>query len=370
MDFALSDEQQVVADLAEQIFAGQASVDRLKEAERGTGWDLRLWGELAAANIVGLCLPESAGGSGLGPVELLLLCEAQGRHVAPVPLLQTAVAGAALAEFGVPGAHDALLAAAVAGEAVLTTALGSGGANDPLVPGVEATATDGGWRLVGTKPAVPYGADAAAVVVPARTASGGSVVAVVPAGADGVRYERERTTSHQSAATLHLDTEVPASAVLGTPGDESAEVTRWLFDHTVVATCGLQVGVAEGALAPTSSHVSERQQFGRPLSAFQAVTQRAADAWITTEAVRVTAYNAAWRLAAGLDARRDVAVAAFWASEGAQQVVTATQHLHGGIGADVDYPVHRYFLWGTHHAAVLGSASSHLARLGRLLAQS
>jgi 3-oxocholest-4-en-26-oyl-CoA dehydrogenase beta subunit len=370
MNFDLSDEQQVIADLAEQIFAGQASIDRRKQAEQGDGWDRRLWEELAAANLVGLCLPETAGGSGMGPVELLLTCEAQGRHVAPVPLLVTAVTGAAIAEFGLPGVHDQLLAHAVAGDAVLTTALGSPGSNDPLVPGVLATPSGDGWRLVGTKPAVPYGAEAAAVVVPARTADGGSVVAVVAAGADGVRVEPERTTNHQPAATLHLDTVVPATAVLGTPGDDTAEVTRWLFEHSVVATCGLQIGVAEGALALTAQHVSDRQQFGRPLAAFQAVTQRAADAWITTEAVRVTAYNAAWRLAAGLDARRDVAVAAFWATEGAQHVVTATQHLHGGIGADVDYPVHRYFLWGIQHATMLGAASSHLARLGRLLSQS
>jgi 3-oxocholest-4-en-26-oyl-CoA dehydrogenase beta subunit len=115
--------------------------------------------------------------------------------------------------------------------------------------------------------------------------------------------------------------------------------------------------------------LSSRRQFGKPLAAFQATTQRAADGYITTEAMRVTALNAAWRLAEGFDARRDVSVAAYWASEGAQQVVTAAQHLHGGIGADVDYPVHRYFLWGIQLASVLGSASAHLARLGNLIAR-
>jgi alkylation response protein AidB-like acyl-CoA dehydrogenase len=155
--------------------------------------------------------------------------------------------------------------------------------------------------------------------------------------------------------------------LLGGSDSDGAEQVRWLFERALTLGCATQLGVAQGALALTAEHVSQREQFGKPLSTFQAVTQRAADAYITTEALRVTTLNAAWRLSEGLDARRDVLVAAYWASEGTQQVVTACQHLHGGIGADVDYPVHRYFLWGIQTATALGSASSHLARLGQLI---
>lgn len=370
MNFDLSEEQQVVADLATQVFGGEISVERLKVAERGGGWDPELWSSLAAANLLGLCLPEQAGGSGMGMVELSLLAESQARHLAPVPLVPTIVAAMALAEFGTPaapGAFDELLSAVVTGEAVLTTALAEPGANDPLLPATTATPDGDGWRLVGTKPAVPYGAEATAVVVPARLPDGSAIVALVRTDAPGLDVVPERTTNHQPAATLHLDVTVAPGDVVGPAGDETAEVTRWLFEHTLAAICAQQLGVAEGALAMTAEHVSTREQFGRPLSAFQAVAQRAADAWITTEALRVTSLNAAWRLAEGLDARRDVAVAAFWATDGAHRVVTAAQHLHGGIGADIDYPVHRYYLWGTQNAGVLGAASPHLARLGKLL---
>jgi alkylation response protein AidB-like acyl-CoA dehydrogenase len=136
----------------------------------------------------------------------------------------------------------------------------------------------------------------------------------------------------------------------------------------LVALCGVHLGVAEGSLALTAQHLGTRHQFGRPLSAFQAVGQRAADAYITTEALRVTTLNAAWRLAEGLPARRDVLIAAYWASEGGQQITLAGQHLHGGIGADIDFPVHRHFLWSSQLANTLGTASSHLARLGELIA--
>lgn len=370
MNFDLSEEQQVVADLAGQLFAGKVSVESLKAAERGAGWDPTLWADLAEANLTGLCLPETNGGSGLGMLELALLARAQARHLAPVPLVPTTVAAMALAEFGTPaapGAADDLLAGVIAGTAVLTTALAEPGANDPLQPATTATPDGDGWRLVGTKPAVPYGAEAAAVLVPAALPDGRTLVAVVRTGTAGLQIAPERTTNHQPAATLHLDVAVTPADVVGPPGDDAHEVVRWLFEHTLAALCALQLGAAEGALAMTAEHVSAREQFGRPLSAFQAVTQRAADAWITTEALRVTTLNAAWRLGEGIDARRDVAVAAFWATDGAQRVVTAAQHLHGGIGADVDYPVHRYYLWGTQNASVLGSASPHLARLGRLL---
>jgi acyl-CoA dehydrogenase len=371
VNFDLTEDQQVISDLAEQILNGRMSVDRLKAAERGSGWDPDVWAALAEANLVSLCLPDHLGGSGMGAIELALVAEAQGRNLAPVPLVPTVVTAMAIAEFTDPGTHDDLLAGVADGSVLVTSALASSGVNDPLVPGVRATPTaDGGWRLEGTKPAVPYGAESAAVAVPAQLADGTSLVALVRTDAPGVTVDAETTTNHQPAASITLATEVHSTDVLGAAGDEAAEVTRWLYEHTVAAMCSVQVGVAEGALAMTAAHVSDRQQFGRPLSAFQAVTQRAADAWITTEAMRVTSRNAAWRLGAGLDARRDVSVAAWWATDGGQKVVTACQHLHGGIGADVDYPVHRYFLWGVQNGTTLGAASAHLARLGGLLARS
>ncbi|NCZ70081.1 MAG: acyl-CoA dehydrogenase [Actinobacteria bacterium] len=285
MNFDLSEEQQVIKDLALQIFAGQATVERVKAVEKGDGFDRDLWDQLASSGIQALCVPEEFGGSGFGAVELSLALMGQGRHVAPVPLWTSGVAALALADFGSSSQQSALLPGIATGATVVAIALAEQGANDVMRPTV-------------------------------------------------VR-----------------------------------EALRSLYEHSLAALAAIQVGVAEGSLALTATHLSGRTQFGKPLSAFQATTQRAADGYITTEAMRVTALNAAWRLSEGFDARRDVAVAAYWASEGAQQVVTAAQHLHGGIGADIDYPVHRYFLWGIQLASVLGSASSHLSRLGNLIAR-
>jgi len=130
----------------------------------------------------------------------------------------------------------------------------------------------------------------------------------------------------------------------------------------------MQIGVCEGALAMAAEYTNQRNQFGRPLASFQGAQIRAADAYIDTEAIRVTTLHAAWKLDAGRDATAEVLVAKWWASEAGQHAVHNVQHLHGGMGADVDYPVHRYFLWGKQIEDTLGGASAQLARLGREIA--
>jgi 3-oxocholest-4-en-26-oyl-CoA dehydrogenase beta subunit len=363
VNFDLSDEQQIVSDLARTIFEGHATTERVKQVEAGDGIDRELWRELAGANLLGLCLPAEHGGSDMGMVELVLLAEQQGRTVAPIPLVPHTVAAMTISEFGSTRLAADLLPGAVDGTVVLTSALAEPGANDTLRPSTTATAEpDGSVRVRGFKPSVPSLPHAHVVLVPATHADGRVIVAAIATDAPGVRIEPVTTSNREPQAHLHLDTVVPADGVLDDPG-----TAGWLFERHLVGIAGVQLGVAMGALEHTARHVSTRQQFDRPLSSFQAVTQRAADGYITTEALRSTTMNAAWRLAEGLDARADALVAGYWASEGAQQVVLAAQHLHGGIGADVDYPVHRYFLWGMQLGTALGSASSHLAQLGRLM---
>src|SRR5207244_8694844 len=155
--------------------------------------------------------------------------------------------------------------------------------------------------------------------------------------------------------------------LLGSPGDGERAVGR-LLNRALVGLCALQVGVAEEALQITAGYTSSRHQFGKPLSTFQGVALKAADAYIDTEAMRATMWQAAWRLTEGFDASQEVMVAKWWAAEGGHRVVHATQHLHGGMGADVDYPIHRYFLWGKQLSEELGGASVQLARLGAAIA--
>jgi alkylation response protein AidB-like acyl-CoA dehydrogenase len=127
-------------------------------------------------------------------------------------------------------------------------------------------------------------------------------------------------------------------------------------------------GVAAEAVRITGEYTVSREQFGRPIATFQAVGQRAADAYVDAQAIRLTMLQAAWRLAAGFPADREVAIAKYWAAAGGQRVVHAAQHLHGGMGVDRDYPLHRYFLLAKQLELTLGGATRQLADLGRMLA--
>lgn len=369
MNFDLSEEQVVIKDLALQIFSGQATVERVKAVEHGSGFDTDLWQQLAASGIQALCVPEEFGGSGFGAVELALALMGQGRYVAPVPLWTAGVAALSLADFGSPEQQASYLPGLASGSTVATIALAEIGTNDALRPNVTGTLSGDAVTITGYKPSVPFAQHATVALVPV-TANDAATIAIIEMSDPGVTVIPVSTTNHEPQGHLDLNVTIPVNRLLGHGTDtDGREALRSLFEHALAALAAIQVGVAEGALAYTATHLSSRQQFGKPLAAFQATTQRAADGYITTEAMRVTALNAAWRLSEGFDARRDVSVAAYWASEGAQQVVTAAQHLHGGIGADIDYPVHRYFLWGIQLASVLGSASAHLARLGSLIAR-
>ena len=356
MDFVFTEEQEAVRDLAGQIFAGHASAARVKEVEAGDErFDRALWAELAAANLLGIALPDEVGGSGFGMVELCLLLEQQGRTVAPAPLWPTLVLGALpIAEFGTAEQRARWLPGVGAGDVVLSAALESFG------PEPTAHVDGAGWRLDGARMSVPAAHLAARVIVPARTDAGRRAFLVDPS-ADGVEQQRVETTNREIRS--HLVLSGARAEALGGEG-----VVEWLHDRALVGLCALQVGVCEEALRLAAGYTSDRVQFGRPLSTFQGVALKAADAYIDTEAMRATLWQAAWRLTEGLDASQEVMVAKWWAAEGGQRVVHATQHLHGGMGADVDYPVHRYFLWGKQLAEELGGASVQLARLGAAIA--
>jgi alkylation response protein AidB-like acyl-CoA dehydrogenase len=304
------------------------------------------------------------GGSGLGLLELAVLLEEVGRAVAPVPVYPTLALGALpIAEHGSPEQRERYLSGVARGEVILTAALLELRNPDPLKPATSARAVAGGWRLDGVKLAVPAAAVAAAIVVPALTEGGARLFLVDPLG-PGVTLERQEVTNRE---VCHLVTlaGAPAEAL----GDAGA--LAWLLRRATVALCAMQVGVTERALRMTAEYTSAREQFGRPLSAFQAVSQRAADAYVDVEGIRLTTLAATWRLAEdgeGPDTDAAIAVAKFWAAEAGQRVVHAAQHLHGGVGVDVSYPLHRYFLWAKQLELGLGGATEQLLRLGAMIA--
>jgi len=372
VDFSYREEEQAVVELARQILEDQATNERQKEIEAGDApFDATLWRALAEANLLGTAIPEPHGGSDLGFMALCLLLQEVGRAVAPAPVFPSLVLGALpLAEFGSEEQKKAWLPGIASGGLILTAALSEYDSSDPLAPATRAEEQGGAVRLTGMKTNVACGEQAAQILVPARFDDGTIGLFYVAPGDAGVILTPQSAADGQPHAQLELaGASVAESNRLGATSD-GAEMLSWLVDRAVVARCMMQLGVTERALEMTAEYSRERVQFDRPIGSFQAVHQRAADAYINVEAIRLSAWEAVWHLSEGLPAEAYVRVAKFWAAEGGQSAAFACQHLHGGIGIDVDYPLHRHFTWATQIEHELGSAQHHLAHLGQQIATS
>ncbi|MEP5765928.1 MAG: acyl-CoA dehydrogenase family protein [Halieaceae bacterium] len=371
MDFNFSEDQAAIRELAHQIFSDRASDEFMLSFSRGEeAYDETLWQTLAEQGLLGIALPESSGGSGLGLVELCLLLEEQGRRVAPVPLYSSLVLGALpIAEFGSAELQLRWLAPLAAGDCKLSAAIAELGMNAALDSPLQLVEDGDGWLLSGQRAAIPDGGVADAIVIPAWHDNGDSTLFVLDTRLDGVSLNPvEIGISGQRAAQLQLDqVKLGAADVLGEVGDGAA-LMEWLEQRANVGHCALQVGVTEEAMKRTAAYLGEREQFGVPLGSFQALAMRMADAYIDVEAIRSTYWLALWRLSDGLDARAEVRAAKWWACDAAHRVVNTAQHLHGGIGADVEYPIHRFYLLAKQISYSLGNAGNQLEQLGQLLA--
>jgi alkylation response protein AidB-like acyl-CoA dehydrogenase len=375
VDFAFREDEQAVTELARKVLGDHATNERRKELEASAEpYDRALWQTLADANLLGAAIPEAHGGSGLDFLSLCLLLQEVGRAVAPIPAFPALALGALpLARFG-SEAQQQWLPGIAAGERIVTAALAEFESTDPLAPATRAESEAGserdgnGYRLTGIKTQVPYAEQAAQILVPASFRDGSIGLFFVEPDGDGVRLAAQRTSDGQPHARVELaGARVAREARLGAQED-GALALRWLVERALAARCMMQLGVTERALEMTAEYSRERIQFDRPIGSFQAVHQRAADAYINVEAIRLSAWEAAWRLSRELPAEEHVAVAKFWAAEGGQSAAYACQHLHGGIGIDVDYPLHRYFTWAIQIEHELGSARHQLDRLGRTIA--
>ncbi|RSM60127.1 acyl-CoA dehydrogenase [Actinoplanes sp. ATCC 53533] len=308
-----------------------------------------LWPALAEAGVLAAALPKRAGGEGYGLLEQCAILAELGRHAATVPYLPSiVVAAGALARFGSEDQVDEWAKPACRGEIVLTAAPGGTVRAEPAAQG---------WRLAGTVPAVPAADAAALILVPA-----GPGVFLVRPDDPCVTVEAQQVAGGPGAGLLRIaGGTLPADRLIADPA-----AGPWLTAHATVGACAAQLGVVERALEMTAEYARGRVQFGRPIGAFQAVAQRLADAHIDVEGLRLATWQAAWRLAEHPPATAEVATAGFWAAEAGHRVLHAAVHVHGGVGLDLEYPLHRYFLAAKYHEFLLGGATAQLLALGEV----
>ncbi|WP_372344375.1 acyl-CoA dehydrogenase family protein [Streptomyces sp. KL116D] len=383
MDFTFSEEQQAAVEAAKAVFTPVAP-DGVPSPSLTSGavaddFDRALWAKAADADLLSLLIGPEHGGAGLDAVALCLVLRESAKVLARLPLLEHSAAAATVQAYGDEELRQELLPRAGRGELALTVASAGRTGHDPAELAVTARCETGtasaGWILDGVQTAVPWAFGADRIVVPAHTGDGSAVLAILPGPAAGQASELPGlTVAEQISTTGERLAELRLDGVHIDPRHVIEDAAAWprLHDLLATGTCALALGLGEGVLKMTSDYAGKREQFGHPIATFQAVAVQAADRYIDLRAMEATLWQAAWRISSGaagaLPVAGDVAVAKTWASDGVRRVVQTAQHLHGGFGADTDYPLHRYHAWAKHLELSLGPAAAHEEALGDLLA--
>ncbi|MEV5197939.1 acyl-CoA dehydrogenase family protein [Streptomyces sp. NPDC053720] len=398
MDFTFTEEQQAAAEAARAVFSGVVPdgvpSPALVPGAVAEDIDRPLWAGLASSDLLSLTLLPEHGGAGLDLVALCLVLRESAKVLARVPLLETCAVAMALQRYGDPRLAAELLPRIGRGELVLTAGSNGRSGHDPAELAVKArrrartgtagkdttpgmapsgavtapASAAGGWVLEGMQSAVPWAQAADWIAIPAHTDEGRAVVALVRPAQDGVILAEQVSTSGERFAEVRLESvRIDDRALI-----DGAGAWEWLRAILTTGTCALALGLGEAVLAMTSQYTGKREQFGFPVATFQSVAVQAADRYIDLRAMEVTLWQAAWRISTGaagaLPAEGDTAVAKIWASDGIRRVVQTAQHLHGGFGADTDYPLHRFHAWAKQIELSLGPAAAHEEALGDLLA--
>lgn len=372
MDFTFTEEQQAAVEAAKAVFSGvtpdSVPSPALTPGAVADDFDRPLWARLAGADLLSLVLAPEHGGAGLDTIALCLVLRESARVLARVPLLETSAVAMAVERYADPRTAAELLPRVARGELVLTAASNGHTGHDPAELAVTARRDGTDWILDGLQSAVPWAHGADRIAVPAHTTEGQTVLALIPRTQPGLTLAAQFSTSGELLAELHVDSvRLDTADVIDTTG-----AWDWLRGVLATGTCALALGLGENVLAMTSQYTGKREQFGHPVATFQAVAVQAADRYIDLRAMEVTLWQAAWRISTGaggpLPPAADIAVAKIWASEGVRRVVQTAQHLHGGFGADTDYPLHRYHAWAKQLELALGPAAAHEEALGDLLA--
>ncbi|WP_159591243.1 acyl-CoA dehydrogenase family protein [Hydrogenophaga sp. BPS33] len=358
MNFELTGDQTAVVDLATSLFREHGSDDHIRALhEKDASIDRPLWRKLSETGLLSIALPEAAGGAGMGMLELGLVLQQQGRFLAAVPLWTHALATLAVGTHGVPALRESVLATLLSGErpAAIATELDARA-------GLTATPSQQGWLLDGELPSTLLEPWHGFLLALATTPQGRRLFLldlqhVAPERTSG------RLTDLQTVCTLNFSRVfVAQDCVLDAPALD------WLWPRMACCVSALQLGVLEEALSRAAAYVSERHQFGRPLGSFQALAVRAADAYIQVELLRSAQLQLAWRIDQGLPCEAAARVAKHQASQAGHIVGHTAQHFHGGVGADLQYPIHRFYLKSQAQSLIAGGAEAQLAHIGRALA--
>ncbi|MCV7199931.1 acyl-CoA dehydrogenase family protein [Mycobacterium angelicum] len=349
MDFDLSAEQQAVADVVTSALSRDFRSATMRPEEE-SGKSSPSFAALVDGGVTALPVPERLGGDGVGLAEVGTVLTEVGRHGLVAPVLATLGFGVVpLLELASDEQQDRFLAAVPKG-GVLTAALNEPGAALPDRPSV--VFADG--RLSGTKVGVAYAESADWLIVTAD----GAVVVVSPR-ADGVQLVRTPTSSGSDEYVVTFD------GVAVADSDVLAGASARRVNQLALAAIGAYAdGLVAGALRLTADYVAGRKQFGKPLSTFQTVAAQLAEVYIASRTIDLASKSVIWRLADGRDADADLDVLGYWITSQAPPAMQLCHHLHGGMGMDITYPMHRYYSTIKDLTRLLGGPANRLELVG------
>ena len=365
MDLGLNETQQMLRTSAREFLETECPTSYVRDMERDErGYTPQLWDKLAGLGWLGLVIPEEYGGIGLGFVELAVVLEEMGRVLMPGPYFSTVVmAGMTVADAGSEEQKREYLSGIASGRLIMTLAL-----TEPSgrwdAGGVQTTAQrlGDGYVLNGAKLYVPNANVSDYAIVAARTGQGESDVSlfVVPSNAEGLTVAALDTLASDKQSELTLnDVYVPGSALLG-EFDGGWKTLERALAWCAVAKCAEMLGGAQQTLDMTVAYARQRIQFGRAIGSFQAIQHHVADMAADVEGCRYTTYQAAWTLAEGLPAEREVAMAKAWVSDAYHRVCMTAHQCHGAVGFTKEHDLQLYSRRAKAAELMFGDSEFHM----------
>ena len=367
MDLGLTEIQQMLKTSAQDFLTRECPLTLVREMEEDSkGYTDELWRQMIALGWTGVAFPEQYGGTGGTFADLGVLLEEIGRALAPAPFFSTVVLGGmTVLDGGSDAQKDEILSRICAGTIIMTMALSEESLSyEPW--GIEATANEqgGNYQITGTKLFVPDAETADTIIVAARTSTEsdpakGISLFLVPAGTSGLTITPMTSVGNERVYEVSLENvSVPADSVIGNVGEAWPIIDRALLRATA-AQCIEMLGGAQAVLEMTVEYAKGRTQFGRAIGSFQAVQHHCARMATDVEGSKNIAYQAVWRLAEGLPAQKEVAMAKAWIGPAYRRVCGTAHQCHGAIGFTKEHDLQLFTRRAKVHELTYGDANYH-----------
>jgi alkylation response protein AidB-like acyl-CoA dehydrogenase len=351
MNLDLTEEQEMLRTSARDFLTKECPkslVRKLEEDEKG--YSPELWSKMAELGWLGLVLPEEYNGMGMGFMDLIILLQEMGRNIVPGPFFSTVVLGnLPILNSGTEEQKKEFLPKIASGEMILTMAITEPSARYDAA-GIETKATAQGDNFVinGTKLFVENAHIADYIICATRTKKSkkpedGITLFLVDAKSAGVKCEVMPTIGADKLCEVVFDNvTVPKKNMLGQL-HKGWPIAAKAMEQAAIAKCAEMVGGCEASMDMTLAYVKERVQYGRPIGSFQVIQHYCANMWSNVETSRNILYMAAWKVAEGLPANKDVAVAKGWINEAYKFVTERAMQCHGAIGTTRDHDIGLYY---------------------------